>query len=194
MRLFAYSGISHIGFILFGIAIGSFEGLQASLIYMIIYIIMSICSFTVILALNLYRGLLVELGGLSRDNPVLAITLALTFLSIAGIPPLAGFFSKWLILLSGISGGYYLISLIVVICSVIAGVYYVRIVKIINFQTDYPLLIWQKVLNKRNSEFFDRLDFKKSLLIGVSFFFILFLMVSPNLLLQLTYDATISIY
>lgn len=194
MRLFAYSGISHIGFILFGIAIGSFEGLQASLIYMIIYIIMSICSFSIILSLNLYKGLLIELGGLSRDNPVLAITLTLTFLSIAGIPPLAGFFSKWLILLSGISGGYYLISLIVVICSVIAGVYYVRLVKIINFQTDYPLLIWRKVLNKRNSNFFDRLDFKKSLLIGVSFFFILFLMASPNLLLQLTYDATISIY
>ena len=193
MRLFAYSGISHIGFILFGIAIGSFEGLQASLIYMIIYIIMSICGFSIILALNLYRGLLVELGGLSRDNPVLAITLALTFLSIAGIPPLAGFFSKWLVLLSGISAGYYLISLIVVICSVIAGAYYVRIVKIINFQTDYPLLIWQKVLNKR-SPTIDRLDLKKSLLIGVSFFLILFLMVSPNLLLQLTYDATISIY
>ena len=194
MRLFAYSGISHIGFILFGIAIGSFEGLQASLIYMIIYIIMSICSFSVILTLNLYRGLLVELSGLSRDNPVLAITLALTFLSIAGIPPLAGFFGKWLILLSGISGGYYLISLIVVICSVIAGVYYVRIVKIINFQTDYSLLIWQKVLNKRHPQFFDRLDLKKSLLIGGSLFLILFLMISPNLFLQLTYDATISIY
>lgn len=190
MRLFAYSGISHIGFILFGIAIGSFEGLQASLIYMIIYILMSICSFSIILSLSLYKGLLVELGGLSRDNPVLSITLTLTFLSIAGIPPLAGFFSKWLILLSGISAGYYLISLIIVICSVIAGVYYVRIVKIIKFQTGYPLLIWQKVLNKRK----DQLDFKKSLLIGVSFFFILFLMISPNFLLQLTYDATISIY
>nr|YP_010035860.1 NADH dehydrogenase subunit 2 [Aplysina gerardogreeni]QQQ89096.1 NADH dehydrogenase subunit 2 [Aplysina gerardogreeni] len=190
MRLFAYSGISHIGFILFGIAIGSFEGLQASLIYMIIYILMSICSFSIILSLNLYKGLLVELGGLSRDNPVLSITLTLTFLSIAGIPPLAGFFSKWLILLSGISAGYYLISLIIVICSVIAGVYYVRIVKIIKFQTGYPLLIWQKVLNKRK----DQLDFKKSLLIGVSFFFILFLMIYPNFLLQLTYDATISIY
>lgn len=190
MRLFAYSGISHIGFILFGLAVGSFEGLQASLIYIIIYTIMSICSFSIILSLNLYKGLLIELGGLSRDNPVLSITLTLTFLSVAGIPPLAGFFSKWLILLSGISAGYYLISLIIVVCSVIAGVYYIRIVKIINFQTDYPLLIWQKVLNKKN----DQLNFKKSLLIGVSFFFILFLMVSPNFLLQLAYNATIGIY
>lgn len=190
MRLFAYSGIGHMGFILFGLAIGTFESLQASLIYIIIYVIMSICSFSIILSLNIYKGFLIELGGLSRDNPVLSITLTLTFLSVAGIPPLAGFFSKWLILLSGISAGYYLISLITVICSVIAGVYYVRIVKIINFQTDYPLLVWQKILNKKDNQ----LDFKKSLLIGVSFYLILFLMVSPNPLLLLAYNATISIY
>lgn len=188
MRLFAYSGISHIGFILFGIAIGSFGGLQASFIYMIIYVIMSICSFSIILSLN--KRFLIELGGLSRNNPVLAITLTLTFLSVAGVPPLAGFFSKWLILLSGVSKGYYLISLIIVISSVIAGVYYVRIIKIINFQENYPLLVWQKILgNKKN-----QLNFKRSLLIGVSFYFILFLMISPNFLLQIAHDATIGIF
>ena len=112
MRLIAYSGISHMGFILFGLSIGSFEGLQASLIYMIIYIIMSICTFSIILSLNLNKKLLIELSGLSRYNPILAITLSLTLLSIAGVPPLAGFFSKWLILLSGINSGYYLLSLI----------------------------------------------------------------------------------
>ncbi len=69
----------------------------------------------------------------------MAGTLALTFLSIAGIPPLAGFLSKWLILLSGIYSGYYLICIVAVISSVIAGVYYVRLVQIIYFQTDGPL-------------------------------------------------------
>lgn len=69
----------------------------------------------------------------------MAGTLALTFLSIAGIPPLAGFLSKWLILLSGVSNGYYLICIVAVISSVIAGVYYVRLVQIIYFQTDGPL-------------------------------------------------------
>ena len=69
----------------------------------------------------------------------MAGTLGLTFLSIAGVPPLAGFLSKWLILLSGVSNGYYLICIVAVISSVIAGVYYVRLVQIIYFQTDGPL-------------------------------------------------------
>lgn len=93
-RLLAYSGIAHMGFVLLGIAIGSFESIQASLIYMIVYVIMSICSFSIILSLNLTRNLIIEVGGLSRNNPVIASTLALIFLSIAGVPPLAGFLSK----------------------------------------------------------------------------------------------------
>nr|ATI10789.1 NADH dehydrogenase subunit 2 [Plenaster craigi] len=188
-RLLAYSGIGHMGFILFGIAIGSFESIQASLIYMIIYIIMSVCSFSIILSLNLTKDLIIEISGLSRDNPVIGLTLALAFLSTAGIPPLAGFLSKWLILLSGISSGHYLICIIAVISSVIAGVYYVRVVQIIYFQADYPILIFQRVLKKDKN-----VDLSKSLLIGSTFFVILFLMISPNFLLQITQDATISLY
>ena len=188
-RLLAYSGIGHMGFILFGIAIGSFESIQASLIYVVIYVVMSICSFSIILSLKLTKDLIIEVSGLSRDNPVIALTLALTFLSTAGVPPLAGFLSKWLILLSGISSGYYLICLIAVISSVIAGVYYVRLVQIIYFQVDYSILIWQKVLKKEK-----RIDLSKSLLIGATFFIILFLIISPNFLLQITHDATISLY
>lgn len=196
-RLLAYSGIGHMGFILFGIAIGSFESIQASLIYMVIYVIITICSFSIILSLKLAKDLIVEVGGLSRDNPVIALTLALTFLSTAGIPPLAGFLSKWLILLSGISNGYYLICIIAVISSVIAGVYYVRLVQIIYFQADYPILIWQKLLRPQGDilGYPDRrVDFSKSVVAGLTFFLILFLMISPNFLLQITHDATISLY
>lgn len=192
-RLLAYSGIGHMGFILFGVAIGTFESIQASLIYIIIYVIMSICGFSIILAVASRWSLIVEFSSLSRDNPVIAGTLALTFLSIAGVPPLAGFLSKWLILLSGVSSGYYLICIVAVISSVVAGVYYVRLVQIIYFQTDGPLggsiLVWQKVLNREK-----RVDLSKSLLIGFTFFIILFLMISPNFLLQITHDATISLY
>jgi len=191
-RLLAYSGIGHMGFILFGIAIGSFESIQASLIYMVIYVIITICSFSIILSLKLAKDLIVEVGGLSRDNPVIALTLALAFLSTAGIPPLAGFLSKWLILLSGISNGYYLICIIAVISSVIAGVYYVRLVQIIYFQADYPILIWQKLLRPQAA--LRRVDFSKSVVAGLTFFLILFLMISPNFLLQITHDATISLY
>ena len=191
-RLLAYSGIGHMGFTLFGIAIGSFESIQASLIYMIVYIIMSVCSFSIILSLNLTKNFIIEVSGLSRDNPVMASTLGLIFLSTAGIPPLAGFLSKWFILLAGVSSGYYLISIVIVISSVIAGVYYVRLVQIIYFpfgSGEYSMLIWQKVLKKEK-----RIDFSKSVLIGLTFFIILFLIISPNFLLQITHDATISLY
>lgn len=140
-RLLAYSGISHMGFILFGVAVGTFESVQASLIYMVIYVIMSICSFSIILSVAPRGGLIVEFSGLSRENPGMAAALALVFLSTTGIPPLAGFLSKWLVLLSGISGGYYLICLIAVTSSVVAGVYYVRLVQTIYFQTSGAPLI-----------------------------------------------------
>nr|QRG31967.1 NADH dehydrogenase subunit 2 [Pseudosuberites sp. CY-2021] len=191
-RLLAYSGIAHMGFVLFGVAIGSLESIQASLIYMIIYVVMTICSFSIILSLKLTKNLIVEVSGISRENSVLALTLALSFLSIAGIPPLAGFLSKWLILLAGVSSGYYLICILIVLSSVIAGVYYVRLVQIIYFplgSRDYSMLVWQKVLKKEK-----RIDLSKSIIIGVTFFIILFLIVSPNFLLQLTHDATISLY
>ena len=191
-RLLAYSGIGHMGFILFGVGIGSFESIQASLIYMIIYIIMTVCVFSIILSLKLTKTLIVEVSGLSRKDPVIALTLALIFLSIAGIPPLAGFLSKWLILLAGVSSGYYLISIVVVLSSVIAGVYYVRLVQIIFFpfgMADYSMLIWQKILRKEQ-----RINLSRSLLIGFTFFMILFLMISPSFLLQITHDAVISLY
>ena len=188
-RLLAYSGIGHMGFILLGVAIGSFESIQAGLIYMIIYVIMSICSFSILLSLNLTKDFIIEVKELSRKNPVVGGTLALTFLSTAGIPPLAGFLSKWLVLLSGVSSGYYVISLIVVVSSVIAGVYYVRVVQIIYFQVESSILIWERIFKKERV-----MELSKSMLIGGTFFIILFLMVSPNFLLQITHDATISLY
>nr|YP_009093888.1 NADH dehydrogenase subunit 2 [Poecillastra laminaris]AIT59115.1 NADH dehydrogenase subunit 2 [Poecillastra laminaris] len=188
-RLLAYSGIGHMGFILFGVAVGSFESIQAGLIYMIIYVIMSICSFSILLSLNLTKDFIIEVKELSRKNSVIGLALAFTFLSTAGIPPLAGFLSKWLVLLSGVSSGYYVISLIVVVSSVIAGVYYVRVVQIIYFQVESSILIWERIFKKERV-----MEFSKSMLIGGTLFIILFLMASPNFLLQITHDATISLY
>nr|YP_009468828.1 NADH dehydrogenase subunit 2 [Anemonia manjano]AVA29789.1 NADH dehydrogenase subunit 2 [Anemonia manjano] len=188
-RLLAYSGIAHMGFVLWGIEIGTFESVQASLIYMILYVIMSICVFTIVLALGGPKNLIVEFSGLSRREPTLAITLALTFLSIAGIPPLIGFFSKWWILLSGITYQYYLVSILAVVCSVVAGVYYVRIVKIIYFQADSFFLVGLKTLREKK-----RLNFRRSLLIGVSLYPIGFMIISPNILLQLAHWATVGLF
>jgi len=129
-RLLAYSAIGHMGFMLLGIVPLSLISLQATLIYIILYIIMSINSFTFVL--SYYKGssnYITQLSGLSRTQPVLAITFALCLLSIAGIPPLAGFLSKYLILLSAVDNGLYLISLIAVITSVISAFYYLRVIK-----------------------------------------------------------------
>ena len=188
-RLIAYSGIGHMGFILWGMEIGSFESIQASLVYMILYVTMSISIFAIILALGVVRNLIVEFSGLSRREPALAITLALTLLSIAGIPPLVGFLSKWLVLLPGVVNQYYLVSVLAVVCSVIAGVYYVRIVKIIYFQADSSLLIGIKTLRGEN-----RINLRKALLIGASLYVIGFTIASPNLLLQLAHWATVGLF
>lgn len=101
-RLMAYSGIGHAGFMLFGIGIGSFSSMQASTVYLLVYMVMAVCSFAVILALYEPEGargrprrpLLAGLNGLSTANPVMAGTVALVFFSIAGIPPLMGFLGK----------------------------------------------------------------------------------------------------
>ncbi|YP_008815390.1 NADH dehydrogenase subunit 2 (mitochondrion) [Acropora digitifera] len=183
-RLLAYSGVGHMGFVLWGIEVGSFESIQASLIYVVLYVVMSICVFAIILTLGAAKNLIVEFSGLSRRLSVLALTLALTFLSIAGIPPLVGFWGKWLVLLSGVVYQYYLVFLLAVMCSVVAGVYYVRIVKIIYFQASFSLLISSKVLRKENW-----INLRKALLIGAGLYVIGFTMLSPNLWLQLAHWA-----
>jgi NADH-quinone oxidoreductase subunit N len=173
-RLLAYSGIGHIGFMLFGVAIGSFESIQASLTYLAIYIIMSICVFSVILSLKLTRALIIEVSSLSRVNGILALTLALAVVSIAGIPPFAGFLGKWLILLSGMVSGYFLICLTIVVASVIAGVYYVRVAQIIYFPNYFSLLS-QKLINRVAI-----INLRKSVILGGASYLICFLTIVPN--------------
>lgn len=132
-RLLAYSGINHIGFILFGLLIKSPESVQASLIYLTLYVFMSICIFSIIILTK--SNLILEFKGLSRAEPLMSFILAISILSFAGIPPFIGFLSKWLILMSGIIHNFYFISIISIICSMIAGVYYIRMVRVIY----YPL-------------------------------------------------------
>jgi NADH-quinone oxidoreductase subunit N len=132
-RLLAYSAISHIGYVLIAFASGTHTSLQALLIYMTIYMIMSIQSFSVLLSLRKKLNgksidYLIELVSLSRTQPVLGATFAISLLSLAGIPPLAGFFSKWLVFSSAIQSHFYLLAIIGVLTSVLASVYYLRII------------------------------------------------------------------
>ncbi|HTS41403.1 MAG TPA: NADH-quinone oxidoreductase subunit NuoN [Xanthobacteraceae bacterium] len=135
-RLMAYSSIGHMGFALVGLAPGTATGVQGVLIYIAIYLAMTLGTFAVILAMR-RNGEMVEeiqdLAGLARSNPPLALFLAVLLFSLAGIPPLAGFFAKFYVFLAAIEGGLYTLAVIGVLASVVGAYYYLLIVKVMYF-------------------------------------------------------------
>ena len=148
-RLLAYSGVSHIGFIMMGLSLITNQGYEASFIYLVIYIITMLGIFLLIyqtyLSGNYY---LIELSGLSIINKLLAVSWLIFFLSISGIPPLSGFISKWLIIILLLDYKYILLSTLIVIFSAIGAGYYLRIVKISYFQKKSSFIIWEQILTK----------------------------------------------
>ena len=142
-RLMAYSSISHIGYALIGLAVGGEGGITGVLIYMAIYVVMNLGVFACILCMR-RREQMVEgiddLAGLSRTNPMMALALAIFMFSMAGIPPLAGFFSKLYIFLAAVDAELFTLAIIGVLSSVVAAYYYLRIVKVMYFdQASEPL-------------------------------------------------------
>src|SRR3984957_15958316 len=139
-RLMAYSSIGHMGFALVGLAAGTAEGAQGVLVYVSIYVAMTLGSFSVILAMK-RNGQHVEkisdFSGLSRPNPLLAFFFAMLLFSLAGVPPLAGFFAKWYVFSAAVKAGLFTLSVIGVLTSVIGAYYYLSIVKVMYF--DEPL-------------------------------------------------------
>lgn len=135
-RLMAYSGISHVGFALVGLAAGTERGVWAVLIYTAIYLVMTVGAFGVILAMRKQgRSVenIVDLAGLARTQPTLAAAMAVFMFSLAGIPPLAGFFGKVYVFMAVIEAGLVPVAVIGLVASVVAAYYYLRIVKIMYF-------------------------------------------------------------
>jgi NADH-quinone oxidoreductase subunit N len=135
-RLMAYSSIGHMGFALVGLAAASPEGVQGVLIYMAIYVAMTLGTFAVILSMR-RQGVAMEqisdLSGLARTHPTIAFFLAMLMFSLAGIPPLAGFFAKFYVFLAAINAGLYALAVIGVLSSVVGAYYYLMIVKTMYF-------------------------------------------------------------
>jgi NADH-quinone oxidoreductase subunit N len=135
-RLMAYSSIGHMGYALVGLAAGSAEGVAGVIIYLAIYLAMTLGTFACILAMR-RGGRMIEdidaLSGLSRTNPLMAFLLAMLLFSLAGIPPLAGFFAKFYVFLAAIHAGLYALAVIGVLLSVVGAYYYLRIVKLMYF-------------------------------------------------------------
>jgi len=135
-RLMAYSSIGHMGFALVGLAAGTAQGAQGVLIYLAIYVAMTFGSFSFILALKRNGRSFEQISdfaGLSRTNPYLAFMFAMLLFSLAGIPPLAGFFAKFYVFLAAIQAGLYPLAVIGVLTSVVGAFYYLAIIKTMFF-------------------------------------------------------------
>ncbi len=135
-RLMAYSSIGHMGFVLMALAVGGTEGMRAVFFYAALYIIMSACAFAVILAA--YDGAendedLAHLAGVAKRSPLLAFAFAATLLSMAGIPPLAGFLAKFYVFRSAVEAGLVPLVVFGVVASVVSAYYYLRLIKIMYF-------------------------------------------------------------
>ena len=180
IRLVAFSAIAHIGFIILGFSTGTFIAVYSSFIYILVYIIMSFNTFTFILAVFPDKKYFADLLSYYKLNPVLAITFAFSLLSIAGIPPLAGFFSKFYILYSLIENNLYVVSAIAIILSVIASYYYIRIIQWMYFNRSSLFNFYYTST--------PQLGKVQSIVLGSTTYFILTFLFFPKPLLLLTFD------
>ncbi|CAO4139400.1 MULTISPECIES: NADH-quinone oxidoreductase subunit NuoN [Methylorubrum] len=135
-RLMAYSSIGNVGYALIGLAAGSEEGVRGVVIYMVIYLAMTLGAFAVLLSLRRKDRMfetIDDLSGLSRTHPWLAFCLAAMMFSLAGIPPLAGFFAKFYVFSAAIQAGLVTLAVVGVVTSVVGAFYYLRLVKVMYF-------------------------------------------------------------
>ncbi len=168
-RLIAYSAISHVGYLLLAFAIGSLEGTQALFFYLIVYMLTGICVWAIVMSLEVQtkHKNLAGLSFLLKSNPVLAFTFTLLLFSLAGVPPLAGFYAKMQIFLVSIESSMFLVATVAILSSVISTFYYIRIVKTIYFEK----------ISKWN--FYIPVTQIISVLMGVSFMFVTLLFLNP---------------
>jgi NADH-quinone oxidoreductase subunit N len=167
-RLMAYSSIGHMGYALIGLATGTPEGIRGVLVYMVVYVFMSAGTFACIIAMR-RKGQSLEqisdLSGLARTDPGMALALAVFMFSMAGIPPLSGFFGKLYVFMAAVQSGLWALAIIGVLTSVVGAFYYLRIVKVMYF--DAPV------------DAFDRRPTSLSFVAGLTGLFTTFFFVFP---------------
>ncbi len=219
-RLLAYSTISHVGFILLALAINSEQSIEALIFYIIQYTITNLNTFLIIILFgyiikNSFRDLIQsimvedetgtendinyisELKGQFFLNPVLSISLTICLFSMAGIPPLIGFFSKQFVLYSAIQNGYYFMSIIAIIVSIISASYYLKIIKII-FTEEVNKSEYSdkeiKIINNLNSKSEIDISSTNSFIISTLTLSILFFVLKPSILLNSTTILCLSLF
>ena len=138
-RLIAYSSIGHMGYALAGLTVGTNEGIQSSIIYICIYLIMNLAFFCCLFMMRRnqnYFEKIEDLSGLSKNHPILSLCLIIILFSLAGVPPLAGFFAKFYIFMAVIEKSMYFLAIVGLLSTVVAAFYYLRIIKIIYFDPE----------------------------------------------------------
>jgi NADH-quinone oxidoreductase subunit N len=182
-RLMAYSSIGHMGYALIGLAAGTPEGVQGVLVYIAIYLAMTLGTFACILAMRRTSGPvedISDLAGLARTKPAMAFFLAMLLFSLAGIPPLAGFFAKFYVFLAAIKAGLYALAVLGVIASVIGAYYYLLIVKIMYFDEPAPA--------------FEPMRGELKAVLGICGLFVLLFFLYPGILVEAAATAARSLY
>ena len=138
-RLIAYSSISHMGYALAGLTTGTNEGIQSSVAYISIYLVMNLAFFSCIFMLkreDKYYENLEDLSGLSKNHPLLSFSFLIVLFSLAGIPPMAGFFAKFYVFMAVIEQSMFFLAIVGLLASVVAAFYYLRIIKVIYFDNE----------------------------------------------------------
>ena len=174
-RLVAYSSIGHMGYALAGLTTGTNEGIQSSIIYISIYLVMNLALFSCLFMLRRnenYFEHIEDLSGLSKNHPILSFSMLIILFSLAGIPPLAGFFAKFYIFMSVIEQSMYFLAIVGLLSTVVAAFYYLRIIKIIYFDPE-----------KAKYDTDHHIGLKISLLLSTIFILIYF--IYPNGLVEL---------
>jgi NADH-quinone oxidoreductase subunit N len=212
-RLLAYSAIGHMGYLTIGFITGSVEGVTAVFIYLFIYMITSIGFFTILLAVEsalpqsfsrdrrIRLTYITDLALLSKAHPLLAFSAAIILFSMAGIPPLAGFFSKLYLFIAAISSSLYVLATIAVLTSVVGCFYYIRLIKYLYFaaSASQPLAVSSgDSYGYVASSVHDRphqvsLSLTHSIIIAASVFFLVLFIVYPGPLLSLALSLALNL-
>lgn len=188
-RLLGYSGISHMGFIILGLCSITNESLSIGGLYLIIYMLTMLSVFILIINGNFKSEYIIEIGGIKFINNTLAITFILLILSIAGIPPLSGFISKWFLIWVVMDNQFNLSSFIVILFSAIGIGYYLRMVKIIYFQKKSSYFLWKNILEVKESK--SEISY---LILGFLFFFTLFLILNFSFVIDLLNHYLVNLF
>jgi NADH-quinone oxidoreductase subunit N len=179
----AYSSIGHMGFALVGLAAGTPEGVHGVIIYMMIYLAMTLGTFSAILSMQRngrYIENIADLAGLARTNGPMAFFLGAMMFSLAGIPPLGGFFAKFYVFAAAIEANLFALAVIGVLCSVVGAFYYLRIVKVMYFDDPAPA--------------FDQAGFWVRLVLAVSTVLVIFYSIVPGPLTTAAMAAAKSLF